>query len=358
MSGGSFGTVLARFVGLAQSSVRTKRRRAFSAHAFSARATSLVLALGLVPALAHAHPTGFALLTVDVADGGEVDATFRVSGAPERALGVELVFPEGCEERLPTTTRISPTGADRHYRLRCAMPVRGELELRGLPVDLQARVEIRGALRTSALVDAGRPRVDFATPARDGVFARYVGIGVEHIAFGIDHVLFVLALVLLVRTPRRALTTVSAFTLGHSLTLALASLGWVAVPTAPVEACIALSVLLVARETLATTGTVRAHPELSAGLFGLLHGLGFASALSAVGLPDDALVLALFAFNLGVELGQVALVLVGLAALGLVERRTSRARRERWVETPIAYALGTVAAFWAIERVVAVVTGS
>jgi hypothetical protein len=309
---------------------------------------------------AHAHPTGFALLTFDVRAEGHVDATFRVSGGADRARLVEVVFPAGCEERAPTTTRVVSTGVDRTFRLRCDA-LRGELELRGLPVDLQARVEVReaadGPLRTveTAVLDAGTPRVRLGGASSEGAFGRYLLLGVEHIAFGIDHVLFVVALVLLVRTPRRAILTASAFTLGHSVTLALASLELVDVATAPVEACIALSVLLVARELRSSrASTIHAHPELAAALFGLLHGLGFASALSEIGLPSDALVTSLFAFNLGVELGQIGLVAIGLSLLAWASRRLDERRRARFVETPLAYALGAVAAYWSIERVLAV----
>lgn len=313
--------------------------------------------------LARAHPTGFALLTVDVRAEGEVDAVFRVSGAADRARLVEVVFPAGCEERAPTTTRVSSTGVDRTFRLRCGA-LRGELALRGLPVDLQARVEVReaadGAMRTveTAVLDAGTPHVRLGGASSEGAFGRYLVLGVEHIAFGIDHVLFVVALVLLVRTPRRAILTASAFTLGHSVTLALASLELVDVAAAPVEACIALSVLLVARELRSGShppvSAVHAHPELAAALFGLLHGLGFASALSEIGLPSDALVTSLFAFNLGVELGQIGLVAIGLSLLAWASRRLDERRRARFVETPLAYALGAVAAYWSIERVLAV----
>jgi hypothetical protein len=315
--------------------------------------------LTFVPS-ARAHPTGFALLTIDARADGDVDAVFRVSGAADRARLVEVVFPPGCAERAPTTTRVVSTGIDRTFRLRCDA-LRGELELRGLPVDLQARVEVReaadGAMRTveTAVLDAGRPRVRLGGASSEGAFGRYLVLGVHHIAFGIDHVLFVVALVLLVRTPRRAILTASAFTLGHSITLALASLELVDVAAAPVEACIALSVLLVARELRSTSpSAIHAHPELAAALFGLLHGLGFASALSEIGLPSDALVTSLFAFNLGVELGQIALVALGLSLLALASRRLDERRRVRFVETPIAYALGAVAAYWSIERVLAV----
>lgn len=314
---------------------------------------ALVATLGL-SAIAFAHPTGFALLTVDVV-GERVDAAFRVSGTGERARSIEVRFPAHCEERAPTTTRVSTTGIDRGFRLRCPPGLFGELSIAGLPVDLQARVEVRGSQRQTAVLDAGRPRMSFAGSSQ-GTFARYLRLGVEHILFGVDHVLFVLALVGLVAGFRRLLWTVSAFTLGHSVTLALASLGWVTVPAPPVEACIALSILLAARElwafgTPSPATLVRRRPELAAALFGLLHGLGFAGALAEVGLPEDALVEALFAFNLGVELGQVGIVAVFGSVLLWVTRRAPDVRS---VRMPLAYALGAMAAYWTLERALVV----
>ncbi|MCA9615618.1 MAG: HupE/UreJ family protein, partial [Myxococcales bacterium] len=174
-----------------------------------------LLTIGAWTSVASAHPTGFALLTVDV-DGEQVDAALRVGAGAERAREIELVFPEGCEERAPATTRAVSGGVVRTYALRCATPLRGELRFRGLPVDLQARVEVRGDLRATEVIDAGRPVVRWNAPS-GGVLARYVAIGAEHIAIGVDHVLFVAALVLLVPGWRRIAWTVSAFTLGHSV---------------------------------------------------------------------------------------------------------------------------------------------
>ncbi|MCB9602265.1 MAG: HupE/UreJ family protein [Sandaracinus sp.] len=310
-----------------------------------------LLVIGASASAARAHPTGFALLTVDV-EGEQVDAVLRVGAGAERAREIEVVFPEGCEERAPTTTRAVSGGVARTYALHCATPLRGELRFRGLPVDLQARIEVRGDRRASEVIDAGRPVVRLNVPS-GGVLARYVAIGAEHIAIGVDHVLFVVALVLLVPGWRRIAWTVSAFTLGHSVTLALASLGLVHVSSAPVEACIALSVLFVAREVAVPfeTGTLRRRPEVAAGLFGLLHGLGFAGALTDVGIPDDAVPLALFGFNLGVELGQLVLVAVVGGSLAWLGRVLDAEARRSWVEVPVGYVLGAVAACWTLERV-------
>jgi len=173
---------------------------------------------------------------------------------------------------------------------------------------------------------------------------------------GIDHLLFVLGLLLLVGWRRRLVTTITAFTAGHSVTLALASLEVVRVAATPVEVCIALSVLLLAwelsraRDARQRSLTVR-HPEVIAALFGLVHGLGFAGALLDLGLAADALPWALLGFNLGVEAGQLLFV-VGVAGLWLIAQRSSRAERPRW-DRVAAYAMGITAAWLALDRVAA-----
>lgn len=182
-----------------------------------------------------------------------------------------------------------------------------------------------------------------------GVLRQYVGLGVEHIWFGVDHLLFLLGLLLLVRGWRSALLTVSAFTVAHSLTLALATLGFVAVPTGPVEICIALSVLLLAVEiTRGQEALTRRYPWLVAFGFGLLHGLGFASALAEVGLPTHGVALALLGFNLGVELGQVTAVsAVALGTLLLKSMLDVRAK----VAGTATWVLGTCSVYWLLQRV-------
>jgi hydrogenase/urease accessory protein HupE len=184
------------------------------------------------------------------------------------------------------------------------------------------------------------------------VARRYVALGVAHILHGWDHGLFVIGLFLLVGDTRALVATISAFTLAHSLTLAAAVLGVVQVPSAPVEAMIALSIVLLARELVRTADApptlARRFPWAMAFTFGLLHGLGFAGALAETGVPPDQIPLALVSFNVGVELGQLAIVLglVGLA--GLVRRPVASWPGLRRVP---AYVMGSVAVAWTIERV-------
>ena len=175
-------------------------------------------------------------------------------------------------------------------------------------------------------------------------------LGVEHILAGIDHLLFVLALLFLVGFRRQLVLTITAFTVAHSVTLVLSALGLLTLRPPPVEATIALSILLVAGEALHDRPTLsRRWPALVALLFGLVHGLGFAGALAQIGLPQHHLPVALLSFNLGVEAGQLLVVLAAWGLHTLVARwpRVAAARR------PVLYGIGGMAAFWTIERVVA-----
>jgi hydrogenase/urease accessory protein HupE len=196
----------------------------------------------------------------------------------------------------------------------------------------------------------------FRVPARPSaweVVRSYGRLGVEHIASGPDHLLFVLGLVLLVPGARMLVKTITAFTVGHSITLSAAVLQVVTVPSRPVEVLIALSVLVVAVELAGDGGAtgIRRRPWLLAGLFGLLHGFGFAGALAEAGLPAGVVPLALGAFNVGIEAGQLAVVALALAVRAVV-RRWSPAVAARAFR-PAVYAMGILAAFWSFERVAA-----
>lgn len=199
--------------------------------------------------------------------------------------------------------------------------------------------------KTSAVLEA--------SPSKLNVAGTYFVLGVEHILFGIDHLLFVLALVMLVKGTRRLIGTITAFTIAHSITLAGATLGWINVSIAPVEAVIALSIVFVAAEIVhgkdGHEGLAARAPWVVAFSFGLLHGFGFAGALSEVGLPSNAIPLALLFFNIGVEVGQLIFV-VAVVAFQAIARRPLEAA-PRWVGLVPAYAIGSVAMFWTLQRV-------
>jgi hydrogenase/urease accessory protein HupE len=201
--------------------------------------------------------------------------------------------------------------------------------------------------RTSFVVQAAAGKLEVART--------YVLLGIEHILLGVDHLLFVLALLIIVRGGKRILVTVTAFTVAHSITLVAATLGWLAMPGPPVEATIALSIAFLAREIAMSwrghASLTERMPWLVAFVFGLLHGLGFAGALAQIGLPPNSIPVALLCFNVGVEVGQLLFVGVMLGLAWSARAWLTRWRPTmRWVPP---YAIGGVASFWIIERVVA-----
>jgi hydrogenase/urease accessory protein HupE len=220
--------------------------------------------------------------------------------------------------------------------------------------DVFVRIELLDGARSTELIRPARPYLEIAPPrgtlATAGLF---LANGVEHILLGVDHLLFVLGLMLLVRSPWLLVKTITAFTVAHSITLAAATLGWASVPAAPLNAAIALSILFLGPEILRaargeTSFTIR-QPWIVAFAFGLLHGFGFASGLTALGLPRGEIPLALLTFNLGVELGQL-----GVVALVLLLARAFAALELRWprpVELLPAYAIGSLGAFWTLQRI-------
>jgi len=183
----------------------------------------------------------------------------------------------------------------------------------------------------------------------------YLTHGITHILFGYDHLLFVLALMLIVRNTRVLVATITAFTLAHSITLALATLAYAQVPGPPVEATIALSILLLAGEIVRVRrgqpSLTQRRPWIVAFAFGLLHGFSFAGALAGIGLPHGDLPLALFAFNVGVEVGQLAFIAGVLAVLALARRVALPAVITRYTYPVVTLGIGALSAFWLIERV-------
>lgn len=208
--------------------------------------------------------------------------------------------------------------------------------------------------QTTAIARPSQPSVEIiAQRSAWQVASDYTVLGVDHILSGFDHLTFVLALLLIVSGARRLLITVTSFTLAHSITLAAATLGVMWVPGPPVEATIALSILFLASELVKVNrgqpSLTAEYPWIVAFVFGLLHGFGFAGALSDVGLPPNEVPLALLMFNVGVELGQLLFIAAVLALLAVV--RKVRSDWPNWAQQVPAYSIGSIAAFWFIERV-------
>jgi hypothetical protein len=291
---------------------------------------------------------------------GRFDAQWKVSISGGLVDVLEPQIPEGCGVDGVVRTYILDDARLQHAELVCTAPLAGGVfTVSGLELtatDVLLRIDsLDGSSFTHRLVPEAPSVVIPERPGAWEVAATYLVLGVEHILLGIDHLLFVLALVLLVRGVGRLIATITAFTVAHSITLAAATLGFVNVPSAPIEATIALSILFVAMEL--ARGTTRAAPTLTAQFpwlvaftFGLLHGFGFAGALSEVGLPAHAIPLALLFFNVGVELGQLAFIAVVLT--GAWALRRVALDPPAWMPRLAAYVIGSVAAFWVFERTV------
>jgi len=266
----------------------------------------------------------------------------------KRPMGDDLVphWPDGCST-VPNVLRCGDAG------------LKGAFSIAGVGKRYSAAlvkvVWLDGQSRVYTLTSA-QPTVQLYGSADDrrgrGEIARaYTVLGVEHILSGIDHLLFVAALLFLVGFRRRLIGTITAFTLAHSLTLACSAFGWISLRSPPVEASIAMSIVLVASEALRERDTLaRRVPALVSFLFGLVHGLGFAGALKDIGLPQRHLPLALLSFNVGVEIGQLLMVAFafGVVRLPISQRWLGRARR------PALYAIGVVAAYWSWLRIAAI----
>jgi len=315
-------------------------------------------------ALALAGPAGShevrpAYLELSEAPDGDYEVLFKVPLRGPMRLGLRVRLPEACRT-LATPERRNVSGASlERWRIRCEGGLDGRtLGVDGLTTTLtDVLVRIQGAddnVQLARLTPAAPSlRVEEA-PARSQVVTTYFRLGVEHILLGIDHLLFVAALLLLVHGWRALAATVTAFTVAHSLTLAAATLGWVRVPGPPVEATIALSIVFVAAEILharqGRPGAATRWPWLVAFTFGLLHGLGFAAALAEIGLPQASIPLALLFFNVGVEAGQLLFVAAALLAWR-AGKALGAQRAAGWATPAAAYAIGSLAACWTLERV-------
>jgi hydrogenase/urease accessory protein HupE len=316
---------------------------------FALLCAAVACLLLLVPSGASAHPIDSATLVLQESGAGQFRVKFQSGSRALTALDVPAVYPPHC--RLDGETLFC--GA-RGLSGTLAFPW-----LEGALTHLLVVVEWHDGSRLQRVVPPDRAELAIYDHGTTGwaalwpVLSDYGRLGVEHILLGFDHLCFVLALALLVKGRRRLVATITAFTLAHSVTLALSTLGLTNLPIAPVEASIALSIVLVCAEVLQSGDSLtRRWPWLVAFSFGLLHGFGFASALREVGLPGARLPSALLGFNLGVELGQLAVVLAAVEGAALLAHfKLVRP----WMPRTAAYLMGSLAAYWSIDRVLAVV---
>ena len=265
-------------------------------------------------------------------------------------LAIDPVFPKDCVLTDQGPPELTADALIRRWVTQCDLR-HGLVHISGLSVtltDVMVRFVSANGDTSNYLLRPENPTLDLSSEAVTTL--SYLLIGIEHLLFSIDHVLFIIGLVLFIREPLALLKTITAFTLAHSVSLALSIFGWVQLEQGPVEAVIALSILFLARELVQDkdqrSRLTQGRPWVMAGLFGLLHGLGFAGALKGIGLPEDTLWLALLLFNIGIELGQLMIigVLIALtwAATKIVNLTT--------ITRIGAYGMGCLAAFWTIDR--------
>jgi hydrogenase/urease accessory protein HupE len=318
---------------------------------------ALATLLSPLPSLGHEVRPAYLDLRED--RPGEFSVFWKTPMLGNLRLSLHPAFSGPVEALTPVATQRTGNAAVQTWRLRTES-LRGQtLRIAGLETTITDALVRASFLDGSTWIYRLTPQQPGTTvPSRPrawGVAGTYLTLGVEHILMGIDHLLFVLALLLLSTGTWQLVKTVTAFTVAHSITLGLATLGIVHVPSKPVEAVIALSIVFVAAEIMharrGRAGLAAQMPWIVAFTFGLLHGFGFAGALSEVGLPEAHIPVALLFFNLGVEAGQLLFVAAVLALMAFARR--IRMAWPRWAELVPPYAIGSLAMVWVIQRVAA-----
>ena len=325
-------------------------------------AAALLIVAGALGSAAnlYAHQFAPALLELEEISADRAKVSWKQPIVRVKGSRLRPVLPVECEGiGDPAVTR-EGTGARATWEIACPEGLVGKsVGVEGIGssrADVLLRVALLDGRVFHQVLTADQPSSEIPADAGQlGVLESYSVLGVEHILNGWDHLLFVLALVLLVGWGRTLFWTITAFTVGHSVTLALAALGLVSVPQGPIEVAIALSIYFLAVELVrsldGTRTLIQRAPWVVAFSFGLLHGLGFAGALAEVGLPPDEIPIALFAFNVGIELGQLAFVAAALAVR--VGMRLFPVAPSRWSKVGVAYGIGSIAVYWVFERIIA-----
>ncbi len=308
---------------------------------------------------ARAHEVRPAYLELKQTSHDTFDVGWKVPARGQNMrLGLYVRLPAECENI--TEPRGMFTGGAYIERWSIRHPgslVGSTINIDGLKTtltDVLVRIErLDGTTQVARITPTNPSLLIEASPSMWQVSGTYLVLGVEHILGGIDHLLFVLALLILVKGWKRVVGTITAFTVAHSITLAVATLGFVHIPGPPVEAVIALSIVFLAIEIIrgqrGQSGLSAKWPWIVAFTFGLLHGLGFASALSEVGLPQQAIPLSLLFFNVGVELGQLLFITVVVVLVSVAKRIPINVPRRAEFVPP--YAIGALAMLWVIQRV-------
>ena len=320
---------------------------------FSTCALVLLGLFVLLAPLCFAHELKPAFLRIDATSDTEYAVVWKRPFGAAGPLSLRPVLPAGCAVQPGGVDFLQGNSLVRRDVVHCAEGMDGKaVGIEGGAVamaDVMVQVTLPDGRQINGVI--GRNRPELSLSGGGAPVADYLVIGVNHLLLGADHLLFVLCLLYLLGTDRLGplVRTVTAFTVAHSITLALSALNVVALPVAPVEATVALSIAFVAAEKLrGSEGTIAGeHVWVVAFLFGLLHGFGFAGALAEIGLPPGQAALSLFLFNVGVELGQVAVV---VAVVGLVRLAEGRVELPAWLVRAPLYVAGGLSAFWFIVR--------
>lgn len=312
-----------------------------------------------IPKNSWAHEIRPAYLQIVQIDGNTYHVYWKVPRMGDKVPKIHPIFPEGfVVENLGSSKQVSAS-AVYSYKISSENPLQGQIiKIDGLNktlIDALVTVEYLNGEKVTFMLQADNDsKVIPGKSSTLDVIKTYTVLGFEHILLGIDHLLFVLALILITKGKWKIIKTITAFTLAHSITLSLAALGYVNFPSAPVEAVIALSIVFLAVELLnvikGRQTLTSKKPWLIAFTFGLLHGFGFAGALTAIGLPQQDIPYALGFFNVGVELGQLAFVFVVLIILKVLSYKKDWSKTLKKIP---AYAIGSLASFWMIERILA-----
>ena len=318
--------------------------------------------LGVLSGAAQAHERRPAYLELRQLEAEKFDVLWKVPAKGELRLGLYVRFPQDCSEPQSRTVYQTGDAYIERWQVRCAGGLPGKtISVDGLTTsltDVLVRLQWSDGRTQTVRLDASK--TDFvveAAPNWRQLTMAYMSFGVEHILLGIDHLLFVLGLMLIVRSPGTLVKTITAFTVAHSITLGLAVFGVVHVPSRPVDAAIALSIVFLGAEILharrGKLGLTFRYPWIVAFAFGLLHGLGFAGALTSLGLPATDIPLALLFFNVGVEIGQLLFVIFFLVLAWAF--RTLEVKAPQWSKPLPAYTIGTFATYWFLGRVAVIV---
>ncbi len=313
-------------------------------------------ALLILPLQALSHEVRPAYLELIETAPAQFSVTWKQPILGDRRLPIDPVLPEHCAPLTESFPESTGSALIQRWQVSCDLST-GILHISGLTrtlTDVLVRIVTLDGESRSVLLRSDAPSLNLGDPAPP--VTSYLRLGIDHLLFGIDHILFVIGLVLFIRNRWMLLKTITAFTVAHSITLALSVLELVQIPQQPVEAVIALSILFLARELMVPeerqSVITRLRPWIMAFAFGLLHGFGFAGALSDIGLPKDQLALSLLLFNVGIEVGQLLVIAVLLAGAWLLTR-LARSRLPFWRQA-FTVLMGSLAGFWTIDRVVAV----